>query len=234
MDNPKERRKFVRVPFVRDIVINNNIKVKSIDLSEGGLYVYTDRLFEVRSMLDVTIPLNGEKLTLKAMIEHTQPSVGIGLKFIYSDDVQRDKIKNFIERKTAKEPQAEKEKKTVLLVEDNEMSRDISKNKLTLEGFHVVAVEDGIEAIKFLQAKTPDLIILDLFMEKLDGFKVLTIIRESPRWKDIPVIVFSVKGTQDVVDKVINAGADEFLVKMITSPKKLLETARNVLKRKNS
>ncbi len=234
MDNPKERRKFVRVPFVKDIVINNNITVKSIDLSEGGLYVYTDRLFEVRSMLDVTIPLNGEKLTLKARIEHTQPSVGMGLKFIYSDDVQRDKIKNFIERKTAKEPQAEKEKKTVLLVEDNEMSRDISKNKLTLEGFHVVAVEDGIEAIKFLQAKTPDLIILDLFMEKLDGFKVLTIIRESPRWKDIPVIVFSVKGTQDVVEKVINAGADEFLVKMITSPKKLLETARNVLKRKNS
>ncbi len=234
MDNPKERRNFIRVPFAKDIVINNDITAKSIDLSEGGLYVYTDRLFEAGSMVDVTIPLNGEKLTLKAKIQHTQPSVGMGLKFVYSDDIQRDKIKNLIACKTAKEPQAEKGKKTVLLVEDNETSRDISKSKLILEGFHVVAVEDGIEAIKFLRTETPDLIILDLFMEKLDGFKVLTIIRESPQWKDIPVIVFSVKGTQDVVDKVINAGADEFLVKMITSPKKLFETAKNVLKRKKS
>jgi PleD family two-component response regulator len=70
-------------------------------------------------------------------------------------------------------------------------------------------------------------------MEKMDGFKVLAILRESPQWKDIPVIVFSAKGTQDVMDKVIDAGAEEFLVKMMTSPAKLANTVKNVLEKKS-
>ena len=83
-----------------------------------------------------------------------------------------------------------------------------------------------------LKKITPDLIIFDLYMEKMDGFKVLMILKSSPKWKDVPIIVFSSHGTQDVIDKVINAGADEFLLKMITSPSKLAQKAKAVLKQK--
>ena len=77
--------------------------------------------------------------------------------------------------------------------------------------------------------------ILDLFMEKIDGFKVLKILRNNPKWEGLPVIVFSGRGTADVLEKVTNAGADEFLVKMLTSPAKLANTVKTVLqKRKNN
>ena len=73
-----------------------------------------------------------------------------------------------------------------------------------------------VEAMKILREQTPDLVILDLYMKKMDGFKVLSILQTNPKWKDLPVIVCSTSGTEDVMKKVIDAGADEFLNKMIT------------------
>jgi CheY-like chemotaxis protein len=64
----------------------------------------------------------------------------------------------------------------------------------------------------------------------MDGVKVLMILKASPKWKSIPVIVLSSHGTKDVIDKVIAAGATEFLSKMITSPLKLSETIKNILR----
>jgi CheY-like chemotaxis protein len=60
---------------------------------------------------------------------------------------------------------------------------------------------------------------------------VLSILKLHPNWKEIPVIVCSAGGTQDVMQKVIDAGADEFLDKMVTSTEKLVEVAKAVLKR---
>jgi CheY-like chemotaxis protein len=64
----------------------------------------------------------------------------------------------------------------------------------------------------------------------MDGIKLLTILKETPDWMNVPVIVCSGKGTKDVIQKVIDAGADEFLNKMITSPAKLVEVAKAVSK----
>ncbi len=85
--------------------------------------------------------------------------------------------------------------------------------------------------MKYLAELSPDLIILDLYMKKMDGFKVLSILKLHPNWKEIPVIVCSAGGTQDVMQKVIDAGADEFLNKMVASPAKLVEVVKAVLNR---
>ena len=71
-------------------------------------------------------------------------------------------------------------------------------------------------------------------MEKIDGFKVLAMLKTSDKWQDTPVVVFSSKSSQDTIDKVIDAGANEFLSKMMTSPAKLAETVQNLLKIKKS
>jgi CheY-like chemotaxis protein len=103
------------------------------------------------------------------------------------------------------------------------------KNGLYMEGFSVVEAADGLTALDVLKTTTPDLIVFDLDMEKMDGVKVLMILKASPKWKEVPVIVLSSHGTKELIDKVIAAGAAEFLSKMITSPLKLSETIRKIL-----
>jgi len=105
----------------------------------------------------------------------------MGLQFVDLTDDQKNTIKEFIAYMVEKKSVIQTDKIRLLLVDENDTSRRINKSKLTLEGFYV------IEAIKFLKEDTPDLIILDLAMRKMDGFKVLSILKESPRWHDIPV-----------------------------------------------
>jgi CheY-like chemotaxis protein len=230
MGKKEELRQFVRIPFAEDILINNKIMVRGLDISEGGLYVHSGRSFTPGNTVDVTMNITGKKITVTALIQHCQEGVGMGLKFVGLSDIHMDIIKKYIDQRSAEKPRAEDRPKTILMVEDNEMSRRMYKSKLMVEGFQVFDVGDGIEAVKFLNEEIPDLIILDLQMEKLDGFKLLAMLKESPLWKETPVIIFSAKSTQDVIDRVIGAGADEFLPKMVTSPAKLAEHVKNLLK----
>ncbi|MBI5674397.1 MAG: response regulator [Nitrospirae bacterium] len=234
MNNKKELRKHKRIPFLKDIIINNKILVKGIDISEEGLYVHTGRSFTPGNIVDVTLPIKDITITVKANIQHNQPSVGMGLKFVELTDEQKDVIKKHIEYLATQTSPDNSEKKCILLVEDSDTSRRVCKSKLVSEGFQVNEVKDGYEAIKYLNVDKTDLIVLDLHMENIDGFKVLAMLKASEQWRDIPVIVFSSKSSQDTINKVLDAGADEFLSKMMTSPKKLVETIENLLKRKKS
>jgi CheY-like chemotaxis protein len=121
------------------------------------------------------------------------------------------------------------ERKKILLVEDNNTTRQIYKSRLFMEGFSVIEAKNGMDALKFINEEAPDLIILDLYMDEMDGFKVISILRASPQWKKLPVIAISSRGTKDVIEKVINTGANIFLSKMVTTPSKLAETAEAVL-----
>jgi CheY-like chemotaxis protein len=232
MKNIENRRK-KRLYFSGSVLLNNNILCKTIDVSEGGLYVYACSVLKENSVIDVTFPLkNNKSFTVKAKVKHSHPDLGMGLQFVDLNDEQAGvirKIVSSIEKKTAK-PQIERRK--ILLIDDNNFNRQMNKNKLFLEGFSVIEAKDGLEAIQLMKTLTPDLVILDVFMEKIDGFKVLMILKSSQKWKDVPIIVFSSRGTQDVIDKVITAGADEFLFKMITSPAKLAQKAKAILSRK--
>ena len=77
-----------------------------------------------------------------------------------------------------------------------------------------------------------DLVVLDLYMDKLDGFRVLSIMRQNQEWKSIPVLVLSARSALAEVDKAVAAGATEFLVKMTTTPAKLSKRVRYYLSSK--
>lgn len=230
--NGEDHRKQKRIPFAEDILVDGTMLFKSIDISEGGLYVYTGRSFEGNRVVNVTLTFKDKKFTLAAKVMHNQPGIGMGLKFINLSDEQKAIIKKIIESIINESAGYIKEKNKILLIEDNDMTRQIHKSRLFMEGFFVIEASDGIEAINLLKKRTPNLIILDLYTKKMDGFKILSILKMSPEWKYLPVIVFSAKGTQDLMEKVIKAGADEFLNKMVTSPSKLAETVKAVLQRR--
>ena len=142
-------------------------------------------------------------------------------------------IKDYINSQSEEALKAEAVmQKKVLIVDDSEQVRRMFKNSLLLEGFYVTEAANGIEAAKILSRERPDLIVLDLFMEGMDGYKLLQFIRLNPDWHDIPVIVLSARGLPAEIEKAIASGIDDFLVKMSTTPKKLIEKIREVLKKR--
>lgn len=233
MDNEGriERRKHERFPFREDILIDGTKTCTSMDISEGGLYISTIQSYEENSAIDVSIPFKGEKLTVKAQVRYCQPGIGMGVMFIDLNAEQRGKIRKLIESITGKPAQPEIEGKNILLVEDSDTARQAIKNALVKEGFSVIEAMDGIEAMKFIAEQKLDLVILDLYMKGIDGLKVLSVLKTNPKWKDLPVIVCSGHDTQEVRDKVKNAGADEFLSKRGTSPARLAQSAMALLQK---
>ena len=103
----------------------------------------------------------------------------------------------------------------ILFVDDDPIMREFAVVHLSTDMAQVVLAGDGIEALDAVAACTPDIILLDLEMPRMDGFEVLTRLRGDPATRDLPVIV--VTGREDVaaIDRAFEAGATSFLVKPI-------------------
>jgi CheY-like chemotaxis protein len=117
----------------------------------------------------------------------------------------------------------------ILFVDDTEMFQNIYKSKLSSEGYVVKTASNGVEALKCLAEEKPDLILLDLVMPVMDGFKVLSALKEKPEFASIPVIVFSSRGQPDEISKAVSLGATAYLVKTTTTPKEVVKKVREVL-----
>lgn len=85
----------------------------------------------------------------------------------------------------------------LLLVEDDEATRDIFRRTATDLGWMVDEAENGIEALESISRERPDLIVLDLMMPELDGFGVIDALQESDTWRDIPVVIATAKTLTD-------------------------------------
>ena len=121
---------------------------------------------------------------------------------------------------------------TILLVEDSKVVQQMYRNKLTFEQFNVLTADNGMEAVKVLSKETPDIILLDLMMPIMDGYKVLQVVKTDPRLSNIPVLVFSAKGQSEEVEKALNLGAAGYIVKATTKPNEVVEQIRKVLSQK--
>jgi len=228
----KERRNHERFSFREDILVDGTRMCSCLDISEGGLYATTIQCYEEDSIIDIAIPFKGDKLELKAQIRYCQPGIGMGVMFVNLNDIQRARIKELIDGIAKRPAQTDSGGKNVLLVEDNQTARQAIKGALSKEGFRVREAGDGLEAIRSVEEQGPDLIILDLYMKGMDGLKVLSFLKTDVKWKELPVIVCSAYDTQDMREKVMNAGADEFIPKRGTSPAKLVQSAKAVLQQR--
>jgi CheY-like chemotaxis protein len=119
----------------------------------------------------------------------------------------------------------------ILLVDDTDFYLKAYKSKLMGEGFVVTTANNGVEAIKSIATERPDMILLDLMMPVMDGFKVLQTIKADPNLIEIPVVVFSAKGNMDEVEKAIAGGATDFLIKATSTPNKVVEKIKEILKK---
>lgn len=121
-------------------------------------------------------------------------------------------------------------KTRILLVDDDPDILDVLEITLADENYEILKASDGEEAIRIIQSKPLDLILLDYNMPKMNGQQVCLKVKQDLLLRHIPVIMVTGKG--EVSDKVggINAGADDYIVKPF-EPKELLARIRMILRR---
>lgn len=225
-----EHRRSQRIFFKKPILINNSVKAQGLDISESGMYVSTGRHFPPGTIVVLSVPLEEETLSVRAKVQHSQSGVGMGLMFVELSNEQRISIRSFV-ADVSEEVAAPPQKKKILIVDDNVTHRVMNKSRLVAEGYAVSEAGDGAVAIGMIEQEKFDLIVLDLYLERLDGYKVLASIRQKPELKDMPVLVLTARATPEEKQRAMGAGATEFHIKMTTSPIKLSEHVAKYLKR---
>ena len=109
-------------------------------------------------------------------------------------------------------------KKNVLVVDDDPLVVKILKQPLERAGYDVNVARQGLEALQKVKEKRPDLIILDILMPLMDGFKVARFLKFDKRFKDIPIIVLTSRATEGERKMGEKVGANEYLYKPFRLP----------------
>ena len=97
----------------------------------------------------------------------------------------------------------------ILIVEDNEMNRDMLSRRLERKGFEVVMAEDGAKGVDMSKSENPDLILMDLSLPVMDGWEATSTIKADDSTKSIPIIVLTAHAMAGDREKALEAGADE-------------------------
>lgn len=106
----------------------------------------------------------------------------------------------------------------VLVVDDNEMNRDLLQRRLQRQQYRVETAENGAVALEKMAALPVDIVLLDIMMPVLDGFQVLARMKAHSDWQDVPVIIISAADDMDSIVRGIELGAEDYLPKPYSAP----------------
>lgn len=121
-------------------------------------------------------------------------------------------------------------RETILLVEDDEDIQELVRYNLAKEGYRVVPVTSGEDALKTLRSNQPDLVVLDLMLPGLDGLEICRLMKADPKASHVPVVMLTAKGEEADVVAGLELGAEDYITKPF-SPRVLLARIRAVLRR---
>lgn len=121
-------------------------------------------------------------------------------------------------------------KQTILVVDDEQDLLDLIEYNLKKEGYDVLKAENGEEGIKIAREHSPDLILLDIMMPKMDGMEAVEIIRNDEDLKAIPVIFLTARGDEKTEVEGLNKGGDDYITKPISTTK-LISRIKAVMRR---
>ena len=103
----------------------------------------------------------------------------------------------------------------LLLVEDNEMNRDMLSRRLMRRGYQVIIAVDGEEGVKMAQGEAPDLILMDMSLPLLDGWEATRLIKASPETRAIPVLALTAHAISGDRQRAMEAGCDDYDTKPV-------------------
>jgi two-component system cell cycle response regulator DivK len=117
----------------------------------------------------------------------------------------------------------------ILLVEDNEMNRDMLSRRLERRGYEILCATDGQSGVDAAASSTPDLILMDMSLPVIDGWEATRRIKSNPATSTIPVIALTAHAMSGDKDKALGAGCDDYDTKPVELSR-LIEKINNLLK----
>jgi CheY-like chemotaxis protein len=109
----------------------------------------------------------------------------------------------------------------ILLVEDNEMNRDMLSRRLERRGYQVLIAEDGVAGVTLARTQSPDLILMDMSLPVMDGWEATRQIKADPDTKIIPVIALTAHAMAGDEEKALAAGCNDYETKPVDLPRLL-------------
>jgi two-component system cell cycle response regulator DivK len=121
----------------------------------------------------------------------------------------------------------------ILLVEDNEMNRDMLSRRLTRKGFEIAIAEDGERGVEMAQSESPNLILMDISLPVMDGYEATRQIKANPATRPIPIIALTAHAMSGDREKCLEAGCDEYETKPVDLPRLLEKIEKLVSENQN-
>ena len=103
----------------------------------------------------------------------------------------------------------------ILLVEDNELNRDMLSRRLLRRGYRIVMATDGREGVDLARSEMPDLILMDLSLPELDGWEATSLLKRDERTRSIPVIALTAHAMAGDRERSLEAGCDDYDTKPV-------------------
>lgn len=119
----------------------------------------------------------------------------------------------------------------ILLIEDEEMLANMYEVKFRNEGFELLKANNGADGLEMAKSTKPQFVLLDIIMPKMDGFSVLTAMKEDPDLKDIPVLLLTNLGQDEDIERGKKLGAVGYLVKANVTPADVVDRVKAELSR---
>jgi CheY-like chemotaxis protein len=110
---------------------------------------------------------------------------------------------------------------TLLLVEDNEMNRDMLSRRLERKGYRVVQAADGLRGVEMAASHAPDLVLMDMSLPVLDGWEATRRLKAAPATRHLPVIALTAHAMAGDRERALQAGCDDYDTKPIELPRLL-------------
>jgi CheY-like chemotaxis protein len=109
----------------------------------------------------------------------------------------------------------------ILVVEDNEMNRDMLSRRLVRKKYEVLVAVDGRESVEMARSETPDLILMDMSLPVMDGWEATRQLKASPETQVIPIIALTAHAMSGDREKAMEAGCDDYDTKPVELPRLL-------------
>ena len=111
----------------------------------------------------------------------------------------------------------------ILIIEDNEMNRDMLSRRLLRRGYEVLVAEDGVAGVSMARSETPDLILMDMSLPVLDGWEATRQIKATPETQAIPIIALTAHAMAGDEEKALGAGCDAYETKPVDLSRLLMK-----------
>ncbi len=201
------------------------VSAYTLNVSRTGLFIPTDKFLPMGAVvsLDIALPEGGPKIRAIARVAYvldhgkareTGRIAGMGMEFLDVDGVPfAEQIARYLDDKAAGEQRRRKPRATVLVVDDSDSQRMAAIQCLRAAGLEVLSASDGLEGLGVAIRERPDLILSDVNMPRMDGWKLLRMIRARPNLASTPLIFLTTQADDGARLRGYRLGVDDFVSK---------------------